>query len=1009
MQTEENSRPVRKTKKTNKIIYAVLLLLLALVLLVAVVVPAFVSSQKGKQKILAAINRSVDGKTDFTGLSMSWFKGVEVTDLSYDDVAGRTSVRVEKIAAKPHYISLLTGALSFGRTVVDKPSIKINLAPKQPVKPAVTPPAKPIDKQAPPDRDAGVIMLPVKQINLVVKDGDLKVTGTAARTVNLSQINAEVNLRPPGRKTAFDINTTLNDAARQSAIHASGSLTPKRQTGWSLKGTSGDLAVEVNDLDIASLTPLFSLFGADLQAKGNISADLKSKIKDGLLEDLNGTVKGKNLDISGPALKGDSLKTSLLNLDVQMRTEKDLLQIDKLTLRSDWAAAEAAGTIPKSARSLEAFLEPDAKYDLKASFDCDLAALASQMPRTLNLKEGTKITSGRLKGNVETETADKQRVITAAVNIDNLKGTLAAKTISLSQPVTAQTRITSDKAGVKFESLRASAAFAEIMCTGTKEQLKYDASIDLAKLQSELGQFVDLGPYQMAGNLTGNGQISIDKNKISASGKSTCKNLRLTSKQQVTASEPRADIDFSLDIELDENIVNIVFFNTKTSFGQVSLKDSLIPTDKNVKKPVKFALSADVDLAGLQPFAVLLAGLPKDMQLAGKAKSQLSVTSKNGAYKIFTDSTQIENLQIISPDQQPLSQQLVSVVFDGDYSPAEKNLLVRKIHLISPDIKIRGDFQHDIQVGQTKVQGKADLEYDWSAVSTVASPFLPRGLKLSGKRKDTLNFASSYPTGQTGQLLPNLTTEGKIGFDRAEYMGLTFGSTDVDISVQNGLLNIAPFSTTVNRGSLNFAAAADFKQKPTLLKTPRPMRIISDVQINDVTSQLLLKYLNPVFSNAVNVSGLATLDCQTLEIPLAGATKKDLKIVGTVAIEKLQLQASDLLGQIMTLSGIQPRGQYVRIHPTSFALQNGILAYDDMQMDFGDTPLNFRGTIGLDKTLDMFVTLPLTTRGRIVRIGEPAEGARIALPIGGTADKPELSVGRMLEGQLIQQLEGLFR
>lgn len=1007
MQTEKKSKPAQKTKNKKKAILLLLALLLALILLLALVIPAFVSSEKGRQTILAKINDSLDGKTDFETLSMSWFKGLKVTELRFDDNTGKTSVQVKQITAKPHYISLLTGALSFGKTVIDQPKVRINLQPPQPSKPADTQIVT--DTQTVTDKKTDAVVLPIKKIDLVVKDGDLKVTGAGADTVQLSRINSKVNLRPPGQKTNFNIDMTLNDADKQSTIRAAGQLTPKRRTGWSLKGTSGNLTVEVNDLDIASLAPLFSLTGLDIRAKGNLSADLKSKIKDGWLENLSGTVKAANLDIAGPALKGDRFKTEHLDLAVQLYTEKDLINIEKLNIKSDWANVRATGTVPKTTRSLAQFFKPDAKHDLKANFDCDVAALSSQMGHALGLREGTKITSGRLTGSIETSTANGKRKIAAAANLDNLKGSFAEKSISLSQPITAQTQITSDKTGINFDTLRVSAAFANLNCTGTAESLNYNANINLEKLQAELGPFLDLGPYQMAGNLTGDGQASIGKKKIAVAGSSVCKNLRLTSKENMTAFEPQADVEFSLNVETDENIVNLDFINAKTSFGQVKLKDSVLPIGEKTKKSAKFDVAANVDLAGLQPFAVLLAGLPKEMKLAGSADSRLLVTSKNDAYKIFTDSTQIKNLKIVSPGQEPFYQDQVSLVFDGDYNPTEKNLLVRKFYLISPDIKIKGDFQQDTEAGQTKIQGKADLEYDWSAVSTVASAFLPQGLKLSGKRKDSISFTTSYPSGQTQKLMSNLTTKGKLGFDTAEYMGLVFGPTEVDINVQKGLLNIAPFSTSVNKGRLNFAAAADFNQKPSLLRIPRAMQIASGIQINDVTSRLLLKYVNPIFANAVSVSGIANFDCETLAIPLAGATKNDLEIVGTIAIDQLQLRTSDLLGQILTISGIRTAGQNIKLHPTRFVLHDGFLTYDNMQMDFGNSPINFRGTIGLDKTLDMIVTLPYTTRGRVVRIGEPIDGARITLPLGGTTDKPELSTSRLLEEQLRQQLEEQLR
>jgi len=366
------------------------------------------------------------------------------------------------------------------------------------------------------------------------------------------------------------------------------------------------------------------------------------------------------------------------------------------------------------------------------------------------------------------------------------------------------------------------------------------------------------------------------------------------------------------------------------------------------------------------------------MQLAGIADSVISVSSKKDFYEITTTSTKIENLKFSYPGQQPFESNEVSLVFEVEVNPEQKAINVKKLQLESPQIRIeKGEFKQINKAGKTKLEGLIDCEYDWSALSTVTGPFLPQGLKLQGERKNTINFASEYPSGQTDKLLANLnlSTKAKLGFEKAQYMGLNFGPTDVDIQIQNGLLKIAPFAATVNDGQLNFAGQADFKQKPALLKAAEPMQIMKDIKINDEMTKRLLIYLSPVFANAVNVSGIANFGCEQLTIPLSTAAKNQAEVVGTVSINKLRLQASDLLGQILSLVGEGVPGQDFAIRPTRFVLQDGFLRYDDMQMDFGDNPINFtNATIGLDKSYDVTVILPWTFSGRTARISKDVGG-----------------------------------
>lgn len=63
-------------------------------------------------------------------------------------------------------------------------------------------------------------------------------------------------------------------------------MTPDKAAGWTFKGTTGDVVIEVNDLDLESLAPIFELAGVELQAQGRLSADITTAVQDGELETL---------------------------------------------------------------------------------------------------------------------------------------------------------------------------------------------------------------------------------------------------------------------------------------------------------------------------------------------------------------------------------------------------------------------------------------------------------------------------------------------------------------------------------------------------------------------------------------------------------------------------------------------------------------------------------------------------------------------------------------------------
>jgi len=999
---EGKKQKPKSGKKTKKILLLLIFTLLVLVILAFLIIPPLVSSEKGKKLILAKINNSVDGQANFASLSMGWTKGIIATDITFNDDKGQTSLTIEKIQAKPHFFSLLTGSLSFGQTVIDQPRMEIKLKPETPGSLSASP--EPSGDTNQPKTFA----VPIKKIDLTIKDGNLKVTDQADQRTELADINSSLKLRPPPQQTIFALNMNVLDGGKESKIAAQGNVESTDKKQWTFEKTSGQLTVQIEELNLESLAPLIALTGAEIDAKGVVSANVKSEIESGRIESAAGNISGQNLAITGDALKGDRLQTSQLQISAKLNRHQQMMNIETLQLRTDWLKADAQGLAPTSFSSFDEFLKSDS--DLTARFELDLAQLLSQMPRTFGVKQDVNVTSGRLTAEIRTLKEQQRRKISAEAKLDRLAATLGTRALALSQPLGAQIQISSEDGRLNYDRLNFSSSFASFDCSGTNQLLEYTAELDLEKLQNEIGQFANLGQYRMAGRVREQGKLSIKEDKITADGAATIQNLRITSPEGMTASEKMAQIDFAASFQAKQKLVTLTSVKTTADFGRIDINNSLINWAGDTKEPLRLNASADVDLNKLYPFAAIFASLPADMKLEGSAKSNIFVTSKNSTYKITTDSTSIKNLKLTSPGKEPFSQESVDVLFDVELNPLDKTIDVKEFKLTSPQIKIyKTRISQTTQNGKTKLQGRLDCEYDWAAVSSLASAFLPQNLKLYGKRTDTINFTSEYLSAHPDRLLENLNSQAKIGFEKAQYMGLDFGPTEVDIQIQSGLMQILPFSTTVNNGKLNFNASADFKQKPAIFKTAGPVQVAENIQINDQTTKKLLMYLNPVFANAVNVSGILNFNCEKLAIPLASEQKKKIEAIGTVSIEQLRLQASDLLGQILSAIGADQPAQGMTIRPTKFTLQDGYLRYDDMQMDIGETPVNFKGVIGLDKSLDMRILLPYTAGGRSVRTDRQTSEQRVALPLTGTLDKPEIDFGRLLEEQLKQQLEQKLR
>jgi len=995
METTENNKG-QVVKKPRRRALKIVLGALAIIILVLIIgvlfaVPAYVSSDSGRHFILAKANASGAGALDFANLSMSWGKGISISKLSFKDKGEGVSVAVKGFSTKPHYGALLAGNLSFGETVIDEPKVEINVDKMKKEAEEKKKKAEGGEQKA-----EGGVGLPIGRIDLVVKDGDVKITGEQGKA-EISQINSKVNLRPEGEQSNFEVGAKVGGGNnKESSISAKGEVTPGK--GWGLKGTNGQVEIEVNGLDLSSLESILAIAGVAVDAKGVLSANVKAEIKDGMVENVSGDVKGSGLEVTAPQLKGDRIKTSILDAQVRVHKDGELMNVEKLTAATDWLKVEASGITPMSAATLEDFFKPDSKYELKANLECDIPMIASQLRNTAGLKEGMNLTRGKLTGSVQTLTEAGVKKLSGQLSVDGLGGTIDNKPVSISEPIRAQAMITAEGKQIKFENTGIKSSFANMIFTGTPESFSYDAQADLGKLAAELGQFADLTRYKLAGQATGNGKITNNESTTIVISTSSISNLKVSPTADITIDEPSAIVDISAALDKKTDMLLIKQFGINASLGQFSVKDGRVPIGKTKDSMELTASARKVDLAKIQPYLVMTKAISKDVKLGGIAESDITVSLKNENLRVTTETTKISNLFVQAPGKKPFTQDPITFALDAELNTTTKSWKVSKAEITSPNIKIKGTAEQKIEGQNTQIQGNAQLDYDWQSLSGMLSAFMPEGLSIEGKRKDAIIFSSRFPTKDSNTMMANLNASAKVGFDKADYMGLHLGATNVDIKVDKGLLAIAPFTTVVNSGQLNFGGSADFKQKPAFFRTPGPMRIIKDVQINDEIANKLLNKINPIFANSSRVSGLANFDCNQLSMPITGGTLDQANIAGTISLTQVRMQ-SGLLSTIVTATG-GSRDNILMVHPTPFTVNQGYVRYQNMQMDLGTLPIVFGGIVPLDSNRqieNLSITLPISGLGKIIRSDSQTQPGRgSTLYIKGTPAKPELDLGKTL-------------
>jgi len=621
-----------------------------------------------------------------------------------------------------------------------------------------------------------------------------------------------------------------------------------------------------------------------------------------------------------------------------------------------------------------------------------------QIGGTLNATAQLKLDDGKLEK------------IDADASLENFSQTIAGQRLSLDKPVRLKALAAYSDNGLQIDNLNLQSSFCNLACSGTAENLKYTASADLATVYKVASQLTDFAGLELKGTLTAEGSINTSRNIITSSGKTEIGNLAL---DKGTLSAPPTPLVLTHSIRLDQSSDTLLADSVSLSLTGITLDitDSRIPLSAENLANLNLSAKAGIDLQKALPYMRLFAEMPADLNIAGLLNAPVTVNSSNDKLLVSTTGANVANLRISKQGAQPFSQDKLGLDANILIDIAEKVIDIQSFDLSSSKgesvIRIlKGRLSSSEKNKSTSLAGSFQAQYDLAQLAALASPFLPSELSIQGKRTDSFDFKTTFPTDQGEKKLHNLDASTSFGFDKARYMGFDLGPANLSAVVNKGLLSFQLDDTPLNNGTLRFAGAVDLKQPVPMLKMTKSGAIVENVRINDAITKNLLRFLNPIFANAVNVEGVANLSCKTLAVPLAGGNTKDLVIDGNIAIKDIRLQSRDVLAQIIDATGA-PASATMNLGPADFNVRNERVSYDNMPLAIGSTLVTFNGSVGLDKSIKMNAHFPFSLKGQKFDVNAP---------IGGTVDKPKIDIAAiveelgkgLLEQNLREQLKKLF-
>ena len=273
-----------------------------------------------------------------------------------------------------------------------------------------------------------------------------------------------------------------------------------------------EATVTADAIPLATLTPWLDRFGVDLDATGNISADLAVSCPPELNFpiSISGRIDGEQLRIAKPI--GSSAGPLLVEraaLIGEIVHDGRRVHLEKVSIESDVARFNLDGSLDPQAlfagsdwkQRVHAVLE----QDLTLSGALDLARLPTAL--AAGLPPGKSIESGRVRVSLRTSGEKGVRRGEVSVTTSDLVASLPDRQITWESPFSLSVVLKHDSNGLSAERLHAEADFIKLDGSITDGAGDVEFEINLDQLRTQLSRFIPIGERAMAGRVTANCRV----------------------------------------------------------------------------------------------------------------------------------------------------------------------------------------------------------------------------------------------------------------------------------------------------------------------------------------------------------------------------------------------------------------------------------------------------------------------------------------------------------------------
>jgi hypothetical protein len=499
--------PRRKRRWGRRIAFSLVGLVVLLLILVGLG-PTLLSLKIFRGPMLARVNAAINGSIQTDELALSWTGPLSARGLSISDSARREVAHIDEISLHVGFWQLLTGGLDFGVATIQNGRILLQLESDNSVSIANAF-KSPHPSSALPKPVGGKLSEP--RGRLVIKNVAVQIIRPDGRSFDVSKVDANVDVQTLDSLKG-QVGLTLKDGGKLMGtvdVHdmvSGGTFAPEKAAGTVKLSTPDAIPVGPLALFAARRDSLEGTARLDIDAKFE-GAAVRADVTAELTRILDKSVSGANASALDVGLTGDvTYAGDAISVKADITSSAGTARADaRYVLSSESRALDAQGLIDAVLNGQPIQLP---NFELTAKASIDLAAVERALPDVIKIKDGQKLTDGKLEIVSLTATGGASPSVTGSFEIIEL----ASEGIGTSIRV-APVSCTFDAAlqrgkGLEIHAAELLASFARVQASGTPANLKTDFSVDVQKLRAELGQIIDLSSLGLGGKISGKAALA---------------------------------------------------------------------------------------------------------------------------------------------------------------------------------------------------------------------------------------------------------------------------------------------------------------------------------------------------------------------------------------------------------------------------------------------------------------------------------------------------------------------